>query len=251
LQTLATAHRAAGRALQNLPFAVKVGLASCVLVVASLVVVWMHDAGFRDRLYRTVTGYRRPSDARFDLARGGQCVDGCASGGARQGGCIPRDVHVTYNSRGVLRHHRILESALSPGYVCRLASLALPPAPPQAAAAPPPVAEATSRPTFLARQLDAVWLLLLSSSFVPQNLFLCYSWVHAASSPLSSANSWPASRGAVVCGIPWWNLQRCICMVDRTWWRGSSVHDDVMASCEPSLNSSFAARHHMIQSSHH
>jgi hypothetical protein len=146
LQTLATAHRAAGRALQNLPFAVKVGLASCVLVVASLVVVWMHDAGFRDRLYRTVTGYRRPSDARFDLARGGQCVDGCASGGARQGGCIPRDVHVTYNSRGVLRHHRILESALSPGYVCRLASLALPP-PPQAAAAPPPVAETTSTTT--------------------------------------------------------------------------------------------------------
>ena len=117
LQTLATAHRAAsraaGRALDRLPFAVKVGLAACVLIVASLVVTWLHDAGFRDRLYRTVTGYRRPSDARFDLARGGRCVDGCA----RQGGCIPRDVHVTYNSRGVLRHHRILESALSPGYV--------------------------------------------------------------------------------------------------------------------------------------
>lgn len=117
LQTFATAPRAAGRALQRLPFAVKVALAALVLCLASLVAIWLNDAGFRDRLYRAVTGYRRPPDARFELARGGRCVDGCASGGVEKGGCIPRDVHVTYSSRGVLRHHRILESALAPGWV--------------------------------------------------------------------------------------------------------------------------------------
>eukprot|EP00037_Helgoeca_nana_P037032 m.14247 g.14247 ORF g.14247 m.14247 type:complete len:342 (+) comp8311_c0_seq2:274-1299(+) len=119
---LSLAPQAASRAIRRLPLRLRILLALFVLGVASLCATWLHDAGLRDRTYRAVTGYKRPPDARLGLpeTRTKLCAPKCGGGGSsHQPACIPKVVHITYNSGGVLRHHRILESALAPGYTFR------------------------------------------------------------------------------------------------------------------------------------
>lgn len=115
------APQAATRALRRLPLLYRLLLGACVLVVASFVAAWIHDAGLRDRAYRTVTGYKRPSAPRLGLPsdRTGQCAPVCTENPGGSQNCIPKVVHVTYNSGGVLRHHRIVEGALAPNYTFR------------------------------------------------------------------------------------------------------------------------------------
>eukprot|EP00038_Savillea_parva_P010338 m.189627 g.189627 ORF g.189627 m.189627 type:complete len:336 (+) comp17777_c0_seq1:327-1334(+) len=106
----------ASRAFRRLPWRLKALLVLCVLAVASVAASFLNDPGFRDRIYRLATGYKRPPAARMDLPSE-QCAPHC---GSFKDPCVPKIVHITFNSGGVLRHHRILEGALAPtGYSFR------------------------------------------------------------------------------------------------------------------------------------